>query len=335
MSHYFSVLLESGRLNEIESIELVKPVILQNRKELLKKWLENDKLTESEPLADLLAQTDPSLAFQLYTKLNLHHKAINSLIQTNQIHNIIPYITKIISVNNEFKGEFRGDLRDDLKGDKIVLNNLNINHIVESVATKQPNSLVSFVNSLISHKPGPLCDVTEITELLIRLNKLKELNEILLDYLKSNKKEHGELQTRLLEVNLKNDVRIAETILQLDILTQFNKDHISNLCEQFELYEYSLKFYTKLSDIKRVVLKGINVLGKTTLNKTLLAMGEEDVLELLRAMLENVQSELVVSSCLALYGKIDAMKLYQLLQDNPIAYQFLKSLPIIHSNTGK
>ena len=35
---YFSSLLELGQLNAIESIELVRPVLHQNKKHLLEKW---------------------------------------------------------------------------------------------------------------------------------------------------------------------------------------------------------------------------------------------------------------------------------------------------------
>jgi clathrin heavy chain len=41
---YFGVLLEKGDLNKFESIELAKPVLQQGRKQLLEKWLKEDKV---------------------------------------------------------------------------------------------------------------------------------------------------------------------------------------------------------------------------------------------------------------------------------------------------
>lgn len=41
---YFGVLLEKGELNRLESIELVRPVLQQGRKQLLEKWLKEDKV---------------------------------------------------------------------------------------------------------------------------------------------------------------------------------------------------------------------------------------------------------------------------------------------------
>lgn len=42
---YFSTLLETTKLNEIESIELAKPVLAQGKKNLIEDWIKNDKLT--------------------------------------------------------------------------------------------------------------------------------------------------------------------------------------------------------------------------------------------------------------------------------------------------
>ena len=41
---YFGILLEKGELNKHESLELARPVLAQNRKQLLEKWLKEDKV---------------------------------------------------------------------------------------------------------------------------------------------------------------------------------------------------------------------------------------------------------------------------------------------------
>lgn len=43
---YFGILLERGRLNKFESLELAKPVLVQGRKQLLEKWLKEDKVSQ-------------------------------------------------------------------------------------------------------------------------------------------------------------------------------------------------------------------------------------------------------------------------------------------------
>ena len=47
---YFSILLEHGKLNKYESIELCKPVVQQVKKPLIEKWLKEEKLESSEEL---------------------------------------------------------------------------------------------------------------------------------------------------------------------------------------------------------------------------------------------------------------------------------------------
>ena len=41
---YFGVLLERGELNKLESVELARPVLVQGRKQLLEKWLKENKV---------------------------------------------------------------------------------------------------------------------------------------------------------------------------------------------------------------------------------------------------------------------------------------------------
>ena len=42
---YFGILLEKGDLNKYESIELARPVIQQGKKQLLEKWLKENKVS--------------------------------------------------------------------------------------------------------------------------------------------------------------------------------------------------------------------------------------------------------------------------------------------------
>lgn len=43
---YFGILLDQGQLNKFESLELCRPVLQQGRKQLLEKWLKEDKVCE-------------------------------------------------------------------------------------------------------------------------------------------------------------------------------------------------------------------------------------------------------------------------------------------------
>lgn len=44
---YFMVLLEVGELDKLESIEFARPVLLEGQKQLLEKWLKQDKVRYS------------------------------------------------------------------------------------------------------------------------------------------------------------------------------------------------------------------------------------------------------------------------------------------------
>ena len=41
---YFGILLEKGVLKHLESVELARPVLQQGRKQLLEKWLKENKV---------------------------------------------------------------------------------------------------------------------------------------------------------------------------------------------------------------------------------------------------------------------------------------------------
>ncbi len=63
---YFSVLLEKGKLNKVESLELSRPVLQQGRKELLQNWLKEEKVSNHLcPLRCVLGMT--RLFFKKYS----------------------------------------------------------------------------------------------------------------------------------------------------------------------------------------------------------------------------------------------------------------------------
>lgn len=61
-------------MNKYESLELCRPVLQQGRKQLLEKWLKEDKLECSEELGDLVKQADPTLALSVYLRANVPNK---------------------------------------------------------------------------------------------------------------------------------------------------------------------------------------------------------------------------------------------------------------------
>jgi len=63
-----------GKLNKYESLELCRPVLQQGRKQLMEKWLKEEKLECSEELGDLVKPHDATLALSIYLRANVPNK---------------------------------------------------------------------------------------------------------------------------------------------------------------------------------------------------------------------------------------------------------------------
>lgn len=92
---YFGILLDQGQLNKYESLELCRPVLQQGRKQLLEKWLKEDKLECSEELGDLVKSVDPTLALSVYLRANVPNKVIQCFAETGQVQKIVLYAKKL------------------------------------------------------------------------------------------------------------------------------------------------------------------------------------------------------------------------------------------------
>ncbi|KAK2196158.1 bifunctional Clathrin [Babesia duncani] len=335
-SHYFSVLLEYGKLTHLESLELVKPAIAQKRAEFVRKWMEQDKLTESEELGDLIRQIDAALAFKIFTKLGSHLKAILCLLDANQVAKVVPFIKKVSQ-------NLPRHTTTNAIGDVIVVIDQfpPISVILENVLEMSSHVAVSFIKDLLAGF-GPqesLCDIMQITEMLLRHKRIDDLTSILLDYLKPNLPQHAQLQTRLLEINLKESPKAAEMIFQLNVLTHFDKEHIARLCENAGLYGMALVLFSDISDLKRVIKMNANDIKIATLEKVLTAASKEDATELFHAMFDSqgIPQDVLLSSALSLQKKVDPLVVADIIKsrgDDDMLFQFLRALPIIMSRNA-
>ncbi|CAM9906461.1 unnamed protein product, partial [Choristocarpus tenellus] len=92
---YFSVLLEKGKLNAMESIELARPVLTQGRTDMLEKWLTEDKLACSEELGDIVAQVDANMALSVYLNANASEKVVHAFSQRGEFDKMVAYASKV------------------------------------------------------------------------------------------------------------------------------------------------------------------------------------------------------------------------------------------------
>jgi len=86
---YFGILLEKGELNKVETLELARPVLAQGRKQLLEKWLKENKLACSEELGDIVRSTDLTLALSVYLRANVPNKVVACFAETGQFAKIV------------------------------------------------------------------------------------------------------------------------------------------------------------------------------------------------------------------------------------------------------
>lgn len=99
---YFGILLDQGQLNKYESVELCRPVLMQNRKQLMEKWLKEDKLDCSEELGDLAKQFDNTLALSVYLRANVPNKVIMCLLKLVNSKRLFYMQRKLVSNQNMF-----------------------------------------------------------------------------------------------------------------------------------------------------------------------------------------------------------------------------------------
>ncbi|XP_063930088.1 clathrin heavy chain [Zophobas morio] len=265
---YFGILLDQGQLNRYESLELCKPVLLQGRKQLLEKWLKEDKLECSEELGDLVKQADSTLALSVYLRANVPAKVIQSFAETGQFQKIVLYAKKV-----------------NYTPDYIYL--------LRSVMRTNPDQGAAFASMLVADEE-PLADINQIVDIFMEQNMVQQCTAFLLDALKNNRPTEGHLQTRLLEMNLMSAPQVADAILGNNMFTHYDRAHIAQLCEKAGLLQRALEHYTDLYDIKRAVVH-THLLPMEWLVSFFGTLSVEDSLECLKAMLtSNIRQNLQI-----------------------------------------
>jgi len=265
---YFGILLDQGKLNKYESIELCKPVIQQGKKQLLEKWLKEEKLEASEELGDLIKTIDSTLALSVYLRAVVPLKVVQCFVETGQYQKIILYAKKV-----------------NYTPDYIFL--------LRCIMRMNPDHGQQFAQLLVS-EAEPLADLNQIVDVFMEYNLIQQCTSFLLDALKNNRESEGYLQTRLLEMNLMSAPQVADAILGNMMFTHYDKAHIAQLCEKAGLLQRALEHYTDLYDIKRAVVH-THLLSPEWLVNYFGSLSVQDSLECIKAMLQaNIRQNLQV-----------------------------------------
>ncbi|KAH8648930.1 hypothetical protein BGZ60DRAFT_422610 [Tricladium varicosporioides] len=267
---YFGMLLDKGTLNKHETLELVRPVLAQQRKHLLEKWMKENKLDCSEELGDIVRPHDLNLALSIYLRANIAPKVVASFAETGQFEKILPYATQV------------GYQPDYVQ---LLQNMIRIN----------PEKGAEFATQLANTEGGSLVDIERVVDVFQAQGMIQPATAFLLDALKDNKPEQGHLQTRLLEMNLVNAPQVADAILGNDMFSHYDRPRIAQLCEQAGLAQRALEHYADPESVKRVI---VNIVATPTFSQDWLTnffgrLSLEQSLDCLDAMLKtNIRQNL-------------------------------------------
>ncbi|KAJ5964448.1 uncharacterized protein N7479_004324 [Penicillium vulpinum] len=227
---YFGMLLDKGSLNRYESVELVRPVLQQNRKHLLEKWMQEKKLESSEELGDIIRPYDMSLALTVYLQANVPNKVVAGFAETGQFDKILAY-SKQVGYQPDYT------------------------QLLQHIVRVNPEKGAEFATQLANEESGALVDLDRVVDVFLSQNMIQQATSFLLDALKDNKPEHGNLQTRLLEMNLVNAPQVADAILGNEIFTHFDRPRIAQLCENAGLIQRALENTDDPVVIKRNIVR--------------------------------------------------------------------------------
>lgn len=76
---YFAIVLEEGKLNEVESLELVQLALNKKKLDIVRKWLEADQIFCTSQLGKVVVEADPELALKIFEKCGSESMIIYSL----------------------------------------------------------------------------------------------------------------------------------------------------------------------------------------------------------------------------------------------------------------
>lgn len=267
---YFSVLLEKGKLNALESVELAKPVIQQGRAQLLEKWISEDKLEFTEELGDLVMGVNLDLALAIYLRANAADKIINCYMQKGEFDKIVVYASK-------------------------VKYHVDYSFMLQQLVRSNPAGALEFAKKLVTNDSGvQLLDANTVLEIFMSVSLLREATAFLLEALKGNRKEEGFLQTKLLEINFLGGMpQVADAILGNEMFSHYDRAYIGRLCEQSGLAQRALEHYTDVADIKRVLQGSGHAMNPEFLLSFFGSVSRETSLEILKDMLaRNIRQNL-------------------------------------------
>ncbi|KAH8611956.1 putative Clathrin heavy chain linker Clathrin H link Region in Clathrin and VPS [Trypanosoma vivax] len=221
ISTYFKIVLAETSLNKHESVELARAILPKGGINYVKLQYDEDKLTPSEELGDLISQVDPELALKIFHKTNAHARVVNVLLQRNETQKAVEYCKR---------AGFSPNWRD----------------ILNSFIHVNPQNAVGL--ALMLHRDlaeKPVLPPNEIVDMFVTAQLIQQATEFILEVLRGDSSEAtSDLQTKILEINLKHShSSVAEKIFACGICTHYDGMLLAPLCERAGLPQRAIECY--------------------------------------------------------------------------------------------
>ena len=300
---YFFVLLETGKLTEVETLELCQLVLNQNRKQMVQNWIDQDKVTVNEALGDLLSPIDKEMAKLVYEICD-SKKLIGITLMSDSVD------PNVINASPEV-------LLQEVKN-QLLLN---------------PKNAVQMAINLTKMNKIHWGSAVEIFRQSQHIN---ELTAYCMDCLPDSA-EASTWQTLVLETNLKMNPTLAETIFQTKKFSHFNKTRLGPLCEQKGLYHRALENFTDLKDIKRVLVNNsAHIQPEFMVNYMINTLPSEHVPAVLTDLLKfnRGNMQFVVGLAKKLTTKVEPLKLVEVFENVGLYEGVFMLLQPILENVG-
>ena len=137
---YFAIVLEDGKLNEVESLELVQLALNKKKLDIVRKWLDADQIFCTAQLGKVVIEADPELALKIFEK--------------SASEAMIIYSLALLGKFDEFSNLL-----------KLTTENVDIKAIFTSLL-KSKKELISKLISAVIHEKFTLFDKELVLEIL-------------------------------------------------------------------------------------------------------------------------------------------------------------------------
>jgi len=230
---YFAVMLEKGRLNEVETLEIIQPVIAQGRVAVIADWFKDEKLCCSPAVGTMIHAIDPNLALQILEKCEPDDLALYLL----EIGDFVRFAS--FAQTNQYKPDWMS--------------------LYSKLLHKNPQSAVKLAEKLYMNPSGRLIEPTFVVESLIAINYLKEACIFLSDIIKDTP-DNAALQTRYFEIHFKmlsstpNHVQVLEALFQNGVFSHYDKQRIRTLCTAHGLHKRALQHASNAQEVRDCII---------------------------------------------------------------------------------